>query len=190
MTLTTSGFAPDTGTAMPDYETAMESETGTWTGRQNGERVMAVSVNISAMQPEYNAIRVVSSMSQIDATLRDYTTMITIVCIGGFAAADHYRFFFSCGRLSDPSTASMRLRRNLHRGISPSESRRFRKMKSGICARRSMIWHLHSPETEAMKNEFISSVSHELRTPLTASRRGGRPSVWRVGGEEAKGGGT
>ena len=82
VTLTTSGFAPDTGTAMPDYETAMESETGTWTGRQNGERVMAVSVNISAMQPEYNAIRVVSSMSQIDATLRDYTTMITIVCIG------------------------------------------------------------------------------------------------------------
>ena len=36
VTLTTSGFAPDTGTAMPDYETAMESETGTWTGRQNG----------------------------------------------------------------------------------------------------------------------------------------------------------
>ena len=82
VTLTTSGFAPDTGTAMPDYETAMESETGTWTGRQNGERVMAVSVNISAMQPEYNAIRVVSSLSQSDATLRDYTTMITIVCIG------------------------------------------------------------------------------------------------------------
>ena len=126
VTLTTSGFAPDTGTAMPDYETAMESETGTWTGRQNGERVMAVSVNISAMQPEYNAIRVVSSMSQIDATLRDYTMMITIVCIGVLL----------------PSTASMRLRKNLHRGTSPSESRRFRKMKSGICARRSMIWHL------------------------------------------------
>ena len=38
VTLTTSGFAPDTGTAMPDYETAMESETGTWIGRHGGKR--------------------------------------------------------------------------------------------------------------------------------------------------------
>lgn len=82
VTLTTSGFAPDASVVMPDYETAMQEENGIWTGTQNGERIMAVSVNISAIQPEYNAIRVVSSMTQIDDTLRDYMVMITAVCIG------------------------------------------------------------------------------------------------------------
>ena len=142
VTLTTSGFAPDTGTAMPDYETAMESETGTWIGRQNGERVMAVSVNISAMQPEYNAIRVVSSMSQIDATLRDY--IVRPINRSNAVTKKCAQWDFS-------------------QRITPIPQDEIGDLCKAVNDMASAL-----SETEAMKNEFISSVSHELRTPLTA----------------------
>lgn len=167
VTLTTSGFAPDTGTAMPDYETAMESETGTWTGRQNGERVMAVSVNISAMQPEYNAIRVVSSMSQIDATLRDYTTMITIVCIGVLLLLTITGSFF-LRSIVRPINRINAVTKKFAQGdfsqrITPISQDEIGDLCKAVNDMASAL-----SETEAMKNEFISSVSHELRTPLTA----------------------
>ena len=167
VTLTTSGFAPDTGTAMPDYETAMESETGTWTGRQNGERVMAVSVNISAMQPEYNAIRVVSSMSQIDATLRDYTTMITIVCIGVLLLLTITGSFF-LRSIVRPINRINAVTKKFAQGdfsqrITPIPQDEIGDLCKAVNDMASAL-----SETEAMKNEFISSVSHELRTPLTA----------------------
>ena len=167
VTLTTSGFAPDTGTAMPDYETAMESETGTWTGRQNGERVMAVSVNISAMQPEYNAIRVVSSMSQIDATLRDYTTMITIVCIGVLLLLTITGSFF-LRSIVRPINRIIAVTKKVAQGdfsqrITPIPQDEIGDLCKAVNDMASAL-----SETEAMKNEFISSVSHELRTPLTA----------------------
>ena len=167
VTLTTSGFAPDTGTAMPDYETAMESETGTWTGRHNGERVMAVSVNISAMQPEYNAIRVVSSMSQIDATLRDYTTMITIVCIGVLLLLTITGSFFlrsivrPINRLN--AVTKQFAQGDFSQRITPIPQDEIGDLCKAVNDMASAL-----SETEAMKNEFISSVSHELRTPLTA----------------------
>lgn len=167
VTLTTSGFAPDTGTAMPDYETAMESETGTWTGRQNGERVMAVSVNISAMQPEYNAIRVVSSMSQIDATLRDYTTMITIVCIGVLLLLTITGSFF-LRSIVRPINRINAVTKKFAQGDFSQRITLIPQDEIGDLCKAVNDMASALSETEAMKNEFISSVSHELRTPLTA----------------------
>lgn len=167
VTLTTSGFAPDTGTAMPDYETAMESETGTWIGRQNGERVMAVSVNISAMQPEYNAIRVVSSMSQIDATLRDYTMMITIVCIGILLLLTITGSFF-LRSIVRPINRINAAAKKFAQGDFSQRITPIPKDEIGDLCKTVNDMASDLSETEAMKNEFISSVSHELRTPLTA----------------------
>lgn len=167
VTLTTSGFAPDTGTAMPDYETAMESETGTWIGRQNGERVMAVSVNISAMQPEYNAIRVVSSMSQIDATLRDYTTMITIVCIGVLLLLTITGSFF-LRSIVRPINRINAVTKKFAQGDFSQRITSIPQDEIGDLCKAVNDMASALSETEAMKNEFISSVSHELRTPLTA----------------------
>ena len=54
--LTSSGFSPPESISMPDYQQAMEKGTGYWTGRINQEKVMAVSINISAVNTDYDAM--------------------------------------------------------------------------------------------------------------------------------------
>ena len=70
--LTSSGFTPAEGAAMPDYEAVMDGGDGYWVGKQGGETIMAVSVDISDMNTEYNAIRVVASLEQIQSTVNSY----------------------------------------------------------------------------------------------------------------------
>ena len=48
--LTSSGFTPAEGAAMPDYEAVMDGGDGYWVGKQGGETIMAVSVDISGIQ--------------------------------------------------------------------------------------------------------------------------------------------
>lgn len=167
VTLTTSGFAPDASVVMPDYETAMQEENGIWTGTQNGERIMAVSVNISAIQPEYNAIRVVSSMTQIDDTLRDYMVMITAVCIGILLLLAITGSFFVRSIVHPINRINAATKKfaqgDFSQRITPIPEDEIGDLCKAVNDMASAL-----SETEAMKNEFISSVSHELRTPLTA----------------------
>jgi signal transduction histidine kinase len=167
VTLTTSGFSPDANVAMPDYETAMEEERGTWVGTQNGERIMAVSVNISAIQPEYNAIRVVTSMTQIDVTLRNYTLLITAICAGVLLLLLLTGSFFvrSIVRPINRINAATKkfAQGDFSQRIAPIPEDEIGDLCKAVNDMASAL-----SETDAMKNEFISSVSHELRTPLTA----------------------
>ena len=121
----------------------------------------------SAMQPEYNAIRVVSSMSQIDATLRDYTTMITIVCIGVLLllTITGYLFMRSIVR---PINCINAVTKNFAQGYFSKRITPIPQDEIGDLCKAVNDMASARSETEAMKNEFISSVSHELRTPLTA----------------------
>lgn len=167
VTLTTSGFAPDASIAMPDYETAMEAENGTWVGTQNGERIMAVSVNLSAIQPEYNAIRVVASMTQIDAALREYMIMITAVCIGILLLLLITGSFF-VRSIVLPINRINAVTKKFAQGDFSQRMTSIPEDEIGDLCKAVNDMASALSETEAMKNEFISSVSHELRTPLTA----------------------
>ena len=80
--LTSSGFTPEEGAAMPDYESAMDGGDGYWVGKQGGETIMALSVDISDMNTEYNAIRVVASLDQIQETVNAYIFGVSAVCAG------------------------------------------------------------------------------------------------------------
>ena len=80
--LTSSGFTPAEGAAMTDYEAVMDSGDGYWVGKQGGETIMAVSVDISDMNTEYNAIRVVASLEQIQSTVNSYVWGVSALCAG------------------------------------------------------------------------------------------------------------
>ena len=81
--LTSSGFTPAEGAAMPDYEAVMDGGDGYWVGKQGGETIMAVSVDISDMNTEYNAIRVVASLEQIQSTVNSMCG-VSVPCVPAF----------------------------------------------------------------------------------------------------------
>ena len=141
--LTSSGFTPEENAAMPDYESAMDGGDGYWVGTVGKETVMAVTVDISDLSTEYNAIRVVASLEQVKETLHTYIFGVPIQQINAttkkFAKGD-----FSV-RINDTSNDEI----------------------GDLCVSINQMADELS-NTENMKNEFISSVSHELRTPLTA----------------------
>lgn len=166
--LTSSGFSPSADTALPDYESVMAGGDGYWVGRaENNEKIMAVCMDISSFSTEYSAVRVVSSLEEVDSTVTTITIAATIVCAAILLLLIITGIYF-VGSIIRPisqlSTAagkfakgdfSFRIRYNGNDEI------------GDLC---TAITHMADElsNAEEMKNEFISSVSHELRTPLTA----------------------
>ena len=166
--LTSSGFSPSADTALPDYENLISGRDGYWVGRaENHEKIMAVCMDISSFSTEYSAIRVVSSLEEVDSTVTTITIAATIICAAILLLLIITGIYF-VGSIIRPisqlSTAagkfakgdfSFRIRYNGNDEI------------GDLC---TAITHMADElaNTEEMKNEFISSVSHELRTPLTA----------------------
>ena len=166
--LTSSGFSPDADDIMPDYIQAMESGEGSKVYRlQGGEKVLAVSVPISSINNEYSSVRMVTSMTEIDNTIKTYilavavvfmTIILVIITIGLYFAGSivkPIRQISGIARKFAMGDFSVRIENNSDDEIGE------------LC---TAINHMADElsTAEAMKNEFISSVSHELRTPLTA----------------------
>ena len=166
--LTSSGFSPSADKALPDYENLISGGDGYWVGRaDNKEKIMAVCMDISSFSTEYSAVRVVSSLEEVDSTVTTITIAATIICAAILLLLIITGIYF-VGSIIRPisqlSTAagkfatgdfSFRIRYNGNDEI------------GDLC---TAITHMADElsTAEEMKNEFISSVSHELRTPLTA----------------------
>lgn len=167
--ITSSGFSPDEDVSMPDYdELVAGGKTGYWVGKlPRGEKIMAVSVPISSINSEYSAVRMVVSLTAIDSAVSNYIFLATGVCLAIILIMIFTGFFF-IGSILKPiqqisnitkkyamGDFSVRIANNSHDEI------------GDLCTSINYMADELS-NTEAMKNEFISSVSHELRTPLTA----------------------
>lgn len=77
--LTSSGFSPDEDSIMPDYEQAMQNGEGSSIYRlSGGEKILAVSVPLSSFNSEYSSVRMVTSLTEIDNTIKGYE--VSIVC--------------------------------------------------------------------------------------------------------------
>ncbi len=167
--LTSSGFTPDAVDVMPDYEQAMSADTeASYIGKlSSGEKILAVSAPISSMNSEFNSVRMVTSLTEIDNTIKSYTIAVMTICaviifiiiITGLYFAGSIvrpiRQISSIARKFAMGDFSVRIENNSNDEI------------GDLC---TAINHMADElsNAEAMKNEFISSVSHELRTPLTA----------------------
>lgn len=167
--LTSSGFTLDAVDVMPDYEQAMSADTeASYIGKlSSGEKILAVSAPISSMNSEFSSVRMVTSLTEIDNTIKSYTIAVMTICaviifiiiITGLYFAGSIvrpiRQISSIARKFAMGDFSVRIENNSNDEI------------GDLC---TAINHMADElsNAEAMKNEFISSISHELRTPLTA----------------------
>jgi len=169
VTLSSSGFSPDESYNMPDYDMAMKSDdgVGVFHGYENGENIIAVTVTIAQPSSNYNALRYVTSMKQIDAQLGTIMLAAVIVSVAVILLVISSGMYFVksiCVPLMQISVTAKKLAKG-------DFSERIAIRNNDEIGELSRVFNDMADElenSEAIKNDFISSVSHELRTPLTA----------------------
>ena len=165
--LTSSGFTPEENAAMPDYESAMDGGDGYWVGTVGKETVMAVTVDISDLSTEYNAIRVVASLEQVKETLHTYIFGVTAICVGILLLLVITGVYVIRSIVQPIQQINATTKKFAKGDFSVRINDTSNDEIGDLCVSINQMADELS-NTENMKNEFISSVSHELRTPLTA----------------------
>ena len=170
--VTSSGFSPSQDTPMTDLDQAQNAESGMAYAvfdLPSGEKVIAVSAMISISGCEYKALRMVSSMKNIDhqiimimaAMCTVFIIIILIISLSG-------RFFIRS--IVYPVIKIGQIARKIAKGDFSERIDKTGDDELGDLCESINYMAQELSNTEQMKNEFISSVSHELRTPLTAIR--------------------
>ena len=169
VTLSSSGFSPDESYNMPDYEAALKSEdgVGVFHGYETGEIIIAVTVMIAQPSSSYSALRYVSSMKLIDNQLSGIMLTALLISAGVILVVVFSGMYFVksiCVPLMQISVTAKKLAKG-------DFSERIAIRNNDEIGELSRVFNDMADElenSEAIKNDFISSVSHELRTPLTA----------------------
>ena len=168
--ITSSGFEPSNTYDMPDYDAARKSEggIGVYSGYQsNGEKVMAVTALLETGNDNYNAVRVVTSLSKVDIQLG--VIMIFIIAISGaiIILMLVLGLYFIKSIVMPLRVISANARKIAKGDFSVHIEEKTDDELGELCrVFNDMADELEN--SEKIKNDFISSVSHELRTPLTA----------------------
>ena len=168
--LTSSGFSPDETMSFEDYNLAKTAANGAAYAvfkTPGGEKVIAYTVMISFKGCEYKALRMVSSMKNIDR--RILTIILWIVLLFAVILLMIYlsgRFFLRS--IVYPVIHIGEIARKIAKGdFSERIDKQTDDELGDLCDSINYMAEELS-RTESMKNEFISGISHELRTPLTA----------------------
>ena len=168
--VTSSGFSPSGKDNMQDYIDAKNSETGTASQiyeLETGEKVLALTSVISPKGSEYEAVRMLSSMKNVDNQL----IMLTVIMTGVVLAIILLMLFsglFFIKSIVIPIRNVNDVARKFATGDFRERIEKQRDDELGELCDSINYMAQELSNTEQMKNEFISSVSHELRTPLTA----------------------
>lgn len=168
--VTSSGFSPEQNDSMADYSDAKKSDTGIGTQiytLSTGEKVMAVTAVISPKGCEYEALRMLGSMKNIDNQIFLIELIISGVLIAIILLMFVTGFFFIKSIVFPVRRISEISQKYAKGDFSERIEKKSDDELGDLCdSVNNMASELAN--TESMKNEFISSVSHELRTPLTA----------------------
>ncbi len=168
--ITSSGFSPSQDMGSDDYVQAQNAEDGIAYAifdLADGEKVIAVTSMISLSGCEYKALRMVSSMKNIDHQIFIlivgmsflFVLIIMLIYLSG-------RFFVRS--IVYPVIKIGEIARKIAKGDFSERIEKNGDDELGDLCDSINYMAQELSNTEAMKNEFISSVSHELRTPLTA----------------------
>ena len=168
--VTSSGFSPSGDDNMTDYTESKISDSGL--GSQvyrldTGEKVMAVTSVISAKGCEYEALRMLSSMKNVDRQIFTFSVLITVVVIAIILMMLFSGLFF-VKSIVNPVRKMADASRKIAKGDFSQRIEKETDDELGELCDSINYMASELSNTEQMKNEFISSVSHELRTPLTA----------------------
>lgn len=168
VTLSSSGFSPDESYNMPDYEAALKSEDGVEFSRLRDRREHhRRDGNDSQPSSSYSALRYVSSMKLIDNQLSGIMLTALLISAGVILVVVFSGMYFVksiCVPLMQISVTAKKLAKG-------DFSERIAIRNNDEIGELSRVFNDMADElenSEAIKNDFISSVSHELRTPLTA----------------------
>ncbi len=169
--ITSSGFPPPTDIDMQDYITAKNSAEGIGyhiSTLETGEKIMSVCVLVPASaKSKYEAIKIVTSLKEIDRQIILYILVITII----FIAIIMLMVFSGLYFINSIVIPVRQIGAIAHQFAKGDFSKRITKKSDDELGELCDIINSMADElskTESVKNEFISSVSHELRTPLTA----------------------
>lgn len=166
--LTSSGFVPAVEDPMEDYAKAVEGSSGYYVGRlSTGEKIMALSILLPKNDAGYSAVRVVSSMTEIDWQILFLVLIVMAVCAAILTMAFVSGMYFVRSIVLPVRQIGATARRYAEGDFSVRIKKKNNDEIGELC---DIINHMAEElaNSENMKNEFISSVSHELRTPLTA----------------------
>ena len=170
--ITSSGFSPYGEYVMPDYDKALTSQDGigVYNGvQENGENVMAVTCMLDIDDYRYNAVRVIVSLTGIDAQLGK-VMLFTIFVSGCVILLMLFLGLYFIGSIVKPLRQISKNARKIAQGDFSVDIDYKTNDELGELCRVFNYMANELKNSENIKNDFISSVSHELRPPLTAIR--------------------
>jgi len=168
ISITSSGFSPSADTYMPDYETSKDEGMGYVIFTQsNGEKIMAVTYSIVSLNSEYDAVRAVVSLTEVDAQIKALAITVTVICLVIILMIVLSGIYFVNSIVKPIQDINVATNKFAKGDFSKRIKNESQDEIGDLC---TAINHMADELSKAdeMKNEFISSVSHELRTPLTA----------------------
>lgn len=162
----TTGTMPGT----PDIEGAFENAVMTqWRGKDpaTDERIMAATAPVIYQGNLVGAVRVVTSMMEVDRQLLLATGMVALIGIALLAMLYISNLFF-VRSIIDPLAGIIQTTRRIADGSYGIQLEKTYDDEIGELTDAINDMSLKIRQAEKVQTEFISSVSHELRTPLTA----------------------
>lgn len=169
VSMTSSGFIPSVDILTQDYYEAVKSgSTGFYEGEMpGGQNIIAVSVVTPDNTGDYSVIRMVSSMDRVNTHITLNIIAVAALCGAILALMMFSGMYFVKSIVLPVRQLGATARRYARGDFSVRTPVKSDDEMGELCEIVNKMADELS-QSEAMKNEFISSVSHELRTPLTA----------------------
>ena len=156
---------------MPDYNQALvdAENSGKFIGKlDSGEKVMAICRAIKNPDGDIvGAVRVMSSLEQIDNQIHTMVFLIFVALVIVFAIIVFSNLFFIRSIIFPIQEVTDTTKKIAQGDYSVRIEKKYNDEIGNLCdSINSMAEEIST--TDKMKNDFISTISHELRTPLTS----------------------
>lgn len=169
-------------TNMPDYKEAITNDKGTsrYIGKvyKDGDKVMAVTRVIqNSSGKNVGAVRVMTSVEQIDAQIRTIIFFIFFALLVVFAIIIFSNLFFIRSIIIPVREITDTTKAISNGNLDVRIEKKYDDEIGDLCdSINSMASEISA--ADKMKNDFISTISHELRTPLTSIKGWGETLVY------------